>query len=35
VLQVADDVLEIRPARIAREVAAAARAALRAYGEMI
>ena len=35
VLQVADDVLEIRPARIAQEVAAAARAALRAYGEMI
>ena len=35
VLQVADDVLEIRPARIAHEVAAAARAALRAYGEMI
>ncbi|WP_456788470.1 helix-turn-helix transcriptional regulator [Cellulomonas sp. P5_C5] len=35
VLQVADDVLEIRPARIAREVAAAARAGLRAYGEMI
>jgi proteasome accessory factor C len=35
VLQVADDVLEIRPARIAREVAASARAALRAYGEMI
>ena len=35
VLQVADDVIEIRPARIAREVAAAARAALRAYGEMI
>jgi proteasome accessory factor C len=35
VLQVADDVVEIRPARVAREVAAAARAALRAYGEMI
>jgi proteasome accessory factor C len=35
VLQVADDVLEIRPARIAQEVAAAARAALRAYGETI
>lgn len=35
VLQVADDVLDIRPARIAQEVAAAARAALRAYGEMI
>lgn len=35
VLQVADDVIEIRPARIAQEVAAAARAALRAYGEMI
>ena len=35
VLQVADDVLEIRPTRIAQEVAAAARAALRAYGEMI
>ncbi|MBO3085587.1 helix-turn-helix transcriptional regulator [Cellulomonas fengjieae] len=34
VLQVADDVLEIRPARIAHEVAAAARAALRAYGEV-
>jgi proteasome accessory factor C len=33
VLQVAGDVLEIRPARIAREVAASARAALRAYGE--
>jgi proteasome accessory factor C len=35
VLQAADDVLEIHPARIAQEVAAAARAALRAYGEMI
>ncbi|KQR16163.1 YafY family protein [Cellulomonas sp. Leaf334] len=35
VLQVADDVLEIRPARIAQEVAAAARSALRAYGETI
>jgi len=35
VLQVADDVLDIRPARIAREVAASARAALRAYGEEV
>ncbi|WP_315097632.1 WYL domain-containing protein [uncultured Cellulomonas sp.] len=35
VLQVADEVLQIRPARIAREVAAAARAALRAYGEAV
>ncbi|WP_421741455.1 helix-turn-helix transcriptional regulator [Cellulomonas sp.] len=34
VLQVADDVLEVRPARIAQEVAASARAALRAYGEV-
>ena len=34
VLQVADDVLDIRPARIAQEVASAARAALRAYGEV-
>jgi proteasome accessory factor C len=34
ILQVADDVLEVRPARIAQEVAASARAALRAYGEV-
>ncbi|MEZ0447434.1 helix-turn-helix transcriptional regulator [Cellulomonas sp. ICMP 17802] len=34
VLQVADDVLDVRPARIAQEVAAAARAALRAYEEV-
>ena len=35
VLQVADDVLEVRPARVAQEVASAARAALRAYGEAV
>ncbi|MET0788594.1 MAG: WYL domain-containing protein [Cellulomonas sp.] len=34
VLQVADDVIEVRPARIAQEVAASARAALRAYEEV-
>ena len=34
VLQVADDVIEVRPVRVAQEVAAAARAALRAYGEV-
>jgi proteasome accessory factor C len=31
VLQVADDLVEVRPARVAAEVAAAARAALAAY----
>jgi len=34
VLQVADDVLEVRPARVAAEVAASARAALDAYGPL-
>lgn len=34
VLQVADDVLEIQPARVAEEVASSARAALRAYGAL-
>lgn len=34
VLQVADDVLEVRPARVATEVAASARAALAAYGPL-
>jgi proteasome accessory factor C len=34
VLQVADDVLDVRPRRVAEEVAASARAALRAYGDL-
>lgn len=34
VLQVADEVLDVRPARVATEVAAAARAALAAYGPL-
>jgi len=34
VLQVADDVLSVRPVRVAQEVATSARAALRAYGAL-